>query len=74
MEREEIRERLSRNKLSFVWLINQLEKRGVMTDKTEMSGAISGSRKGPKVDLIIRESIAALDEYEANYADAANAQ
>ena len=62
MERDEIRNRLAKNRLSFVWLINQL------TDKTEMSGAIAGSRKGPKVDLIIRESITVLDEYERNYA------
>ena len=68
MERDEIRNRLAKNRLSFVWLIAQLEKRGVVTEKTEMSGAISGSRKGPKVDLIIRESIAVLDEYEQNYA------
>lgn len=68
MERDEIRIRLAKNRLSFVWLISQLEKRGLMTDKTEMSGAIAGSRKGPKVDLIIRESTAVLDEYERNYA------
>ena len=69
MERDEIRNRLARNRLTFVWLIAQLEKRGVITDKTEMSGAVSGSRKGPKADLIIRESLAVLDEYEQNYAD-----
>lgn len=68
MERDEIRIRLARNRLSFVWLISQLNKRGICTDKSEMSGAISGSRKGPKVDLIIRESTSILDEYERNYA------
>ena len=67
MERDEIRDRLNRNKLTFVWLINRLEERGIFTDKTEMSGVIAGTRRGPKPEQIIRESLAILDEYETNY-------
>lgn len=67
MERDEIRLRLYQNRLSYTWLIWQLEKRGIMTDKTEMSTVISGTRKGPKADQIVQEAIAVLDEYEMHY-------
>ena len=38
-ERDEIRDRLKRHRLSFVWLIFQLEKRNIVTDKTEVPGS-----------------------------------
>ena len=41
-ERENIRERLRKHSLSYVWLISQLRMRGIVTDKTEMSSVISG--------------------------------
>lgn len=52
-ERENIRERLKKHKLSYVWLIGQLALRGIVTDKTEMSSVISGTRNGTKADAII---------------------
>lgn len=63
-ERENIRERLKKNKLSYVWLIGQLALRGIVTDKTEMSSVISGTRNGTKADAIIELSIDILDKYE----------
>lgn len=63
-ERDEIRDRLKRNRLSFVWLIFQLDHRGVSTDKTEMSSVFAGTRKGAKADSIIQESVKILDDYE----------
>ena len=60
-----IRERLIKHSLTFTWLINQLERKGIAVDKSEMSSVISGTRKGPKAEQIIRESAAILDEYEA---------
>ena len=45
-ERENIRERRKKHKLSYVWLIGQLALRGIVTDKTEMSSVISGTRNG----------------------------
>ena len=65
MNTDEVRERLFRNRLSFTWLINELAKNGVLTDKAEMSGVIAGTRKGPKPERIIQESIRILDRYEA---------
>lgn len=59
-ERENIRERLKKHKLSYVWLIGQLALRGIVTDKTEMSSVISGTRNGTKADAIIELSIPPL--------------
>lgn len=56
-ERENIRERLKKHKLSYVWLIGQLALRGIVTDKTEMSSVISGTRNGTKADAIIELSM-----------------
>lgn len=61
----EIRDRLVKHNLTFVWLINRLEMRGIKTDKSEMSSVISGARSGPKAEQIIQESEKILDEYEA---------
>ena len=63
-ERENIRERHKKHKLSYVWLIGQLALRGIVTDKTEMSSVISGTRNGTKADAIIELSIDILDKYE----------
>lgn len=64
-ERENIRERLKKNKLSYVWLIGQLALRGIVTDKTEMSSVIAGTRHGTKADAIIELSLDILDSYES---------
>lgn len=70
-ERENIRERLKKHKLSYVWLIGQLALRGIVTDKTEMSSVISGTRNGTKADAIIElaevenQSEKALNTYYA---------
>lgn len=62
--RDKIRQRLELNHLSFVWLINQLEDRGIQTDKTEMSSVMSGTRKGKKAEAILTASWEVLNEYE----------
>lgn len=64
-ERDKIRVALFENSLSQVWLINRLEERGVITDKTELSSALSGTRHGEKVDKIIATSADILEEYES---------
>lgn len=63
-ERESIRMRLRRHTLSYVWLINQLRMRGIITDKTEMSSVMSGVRIGTKADSIIQTAGEILDDYE----------
>lgn len=64
-ERDRIRVLLLENSLSQVWLISRLEERGVITDKSELSSALSGSRKGKKVDTILKNSLEILDDYTA---------
>lgn len=62
-----IRDRLKRHKLSFVWLIHQLKLKGLLTDKTEVSSIFAGTRKGVKVDAIIRTTNVILDDYEKEF-------
>lgn len=62
---EKIRARIKQYNLSYVWLIGQLALRGIVTDKTEMSSVISGTRRGAKADAIIEHSLDILDNYES---------
>ncbi len=63
-KRDLIRRKLFENHLTQVWLVNQLELRGVNIDKTVLVGALNGSRKGPQVDTVIRVSLEVLEKYE----------
>ena len=63
-ERDSIRERVTKNRLSFKWLIFQLSKRGIETDKSEISSIFAGTRKGQKADTIIKTTSEILTEYE----------
>lgn len=64
-ERDRIRLMLYRNTLTNAWLVNRLEERGVITEKTEMSSVLRGVRKGAKAETIIKTSIEILDDYES---------
>lgn len=64
-ERDRIRLMLYRNTLTNAWLVNRLEERGVVTEKTEMSSVLRGVRKGAKAETIIKTSLEILDGYEA---------
>lgn len=63
-ELDYIRDRLKHHKLSFVWLINQLKQKGIVTDKTEVSSIFAGTRTGAKADSIVQESKTILADYE----------
>lgn len=67
-ERRAIRNRISNNRLTFVWLIDQLHLRGIVTDKTELSSVFAGTRNGPKAENIVATSAQILDEYESKFA------
>lgn len=62
----EIREKVEEHKLTYVWLVNRLADEGIFTDKYEMSSVLVGTRTGPKVDEILRESMTILDDYECH--------
>lgn len=64
-ERDRIRLMLYRNTLTNAWLVNRLEERGVVTEKTEMSSVLRGVRKGAKAETIIKNSLEILNDYEA---------
>lgn len=64
-ERKRLRERLQGHNLTFVWLINVLNSKGVNVDKSEMSSAVNGAISGKKADTIIEKSHAVLDQYES---------
>lgn len=66
-ELDSVRERLKRHRLSFVWLILELDKCGIVTDKTEVSSVFAGTRRGAKADSIVQTSIAILDDYEKKF-------
>lgn len=67
-ERRAIRNRLGDNRLTFVWLIDQLHMREIITDKTELSSVFAGTRNGPKAENIVATSAQILDEYESKFA------
>lgn len=58
-----IRIMLFENGLTQVWLIGKLRERGIVTDKTEMSSVLKGTRVGNKADLILQTSVEILNEY-----------
>jgi len=66
-ERRAIHRRLSDNRLTSVWMINQLRERGVTTDKYELSSIFAGTRHGPKVDKIIETATQIMDDYESKF-------
>ena len=66
-ERTFIRVKLAEYNLTQVWLRNELEERGIVTDKTELSSVIKGTRRGPKATEIIEGSVEILKHYEDKY-------
>lgn len=62
--RESIKKRLSEHSLTQVWLINRLEEVGIMTDKSELSSTLSGTRKGAKTEALLKYADEILSKYE----------
>lgn len=66
-ELNNIRNRILDNRLSYKWLIYQLENRGIITDKSEISSVFAGTRKGKKADSIIQNTNDILNDYESKF-------
>ena len=64
MLRKIVRERLRNYSLTGVWLINQLAKRGIITEKSEFSAILSGVRHGNKAEEVLKNSLEILNDYE----------
>lgn len=63
-KRESIRDRLRRNYLTNVWLINMLEKDGLYVTSSTLSSILSGSRRGKAVERVLDTADTILTRYE----------
>ena len=66
-ERDDVRNRLKKHSLTQVWLIQQLGLRGIVTDKTELSSVLAGTRNGAKAEAIVDLAHDILDKYEDGF-------
>lgn len=58
---------LFKRNLTQVWLAEQLQIRGINTDKSELSSMLSGARTGPKADLVIETSQKIICDYDKEH-------
>lgn len=63
-QRDAIRLKMSTEKLSYTWLIRQLERKGLIVPKSELSSVLSGTRTGKKSTAIITAVQEILAEYD----------
>lgn len=63
-EGHKIRVRLTKYCLTQVWLIGKLRSRGIITDKSELSSVLSGTRHGYKADVMLKTVTDILDDYQ----------
>lgn len=63
-QRDAIRLKMSTEKLSYTWLIRQLERNGVVVAKSELSSILAGTRLGPKSDQVINAITKILSDYD----------
>ncbi len=62
---------LSEYRLTQVWLIQKLAENGIITNKSEMSSILHGTRCGSKVDAILIISLKILNIYGRYYTNSA---
>lgn len=72
MERQNLRNRLQDNHLSYTWLIGMMKLKGYETDKSTVSSAVNGTITGDRVIKIISLAHEIIDEYEKNYLELAS--
>lgn len=68
--RDSVRVSLAKHHLTYGWLIAELDKRGIVTNKTDMSLYLNGKRVGKKALTVLEKSVMIFDRYEAAYANA----
>lgn len=61
----EIKMFLTKNCLTQAWLSNQLCKLGFSYDKSTISGALNGSIKGKRANIIVENSLKVAQRYES---------
>ena len=66
-KREKIRGLIAQYCLSYVWLVNQLNKRGLNITPNELCQYITGRRRGPMAETVLNLCIEILDCYVEMY-------
>lgn len=69
-----IREFLSNNKLTVVWLCDQLSRRGIAVRREHLSRIISGERNSPFAAMVRAESVDILRQYKQYQKGISNAK
>lgn len=59
-----VEQKLHENNLTQKWLLDTLLKNGFNLDKTELSRAVTGSRKEPKSERILDAALDYIKEHE----------
>lgn len=68
-KREKVRILLSKYCLTYVWLINELDKQHIAVSNSEMSDILNCRRRGEKAVTVIEKSIEILEKYAKCYAE-----
>ena len=58
-----VREGLEKYALSLNWLVRQIRLREITVDKTVLCSVLSGTRKGPKAEMLIKISLEIIEWY-----------
>ncbi len=66
-KREKIRSLLPKYRLTYAWLIHELEKQKVSVSASEMSDILNYRRQGEKAETVINKSIEILEKYDKCY-------
>ena len=66
-KREKIRGLLAQYCLSYVWLVNQLNKRGLIITPNELCQYITGRRRGERAEIVLNLCIQILECYVELY-------
>lgn len=60
--------RIRQNRLSNMWVMEQLSKDGIVVSSSTLSAVLCGARKGPAADKMLEKIKEILDDYEAKMA------
>lgn len=63
----QIKIQLLENRLTQAWLLYQFKRLGISLDKSVLCDVLSGRRKGPKSDEVIRNAELILKRYKETY-------
>lgn len=63
-DRKSLYDRLRVNNLTFSWLVEALNSKGLNVSKSEMSSITRGTVIGNKANLVVEKSHIILDRYE----------